>query len=172
MGKLSGVVATMLCALLALPLHAADTQQDRLTQRVIALTDGCQRHALVAQVQAGVAARGQQLALDTPPGGDVLAIFAWQQQLLYVIAGLAEQWSVAQWSREGVSLAGRLRNGDMPWVQAQPALRHWQLRAASLPPAAQGCPTRVPRRVRRLGNDLVAWIVPAARQHAISSGME
>lgn len=172
MGRLSGVVATMLCALLALPVHAADPQQERLTQRVIALADGCQRHALVAQVRAGVAAQGQQLALDTTPGGDELAVFAWQQHLVYVIAGLAEQWTVAQWSREGASLAGRLRNGDMAWVQARPALRQWQQRAVSLPPAAAGCPVRMPRQVRRLGNDLIAWIVPAARQRAVSSGME
>lgn len=171
MGKRVLCAGALLCALSVLRRRAADPQQDRLTQRVIALTDGCQRHALVAKVQAGLARQGQQLELRAAPSVDVLAVFAWQQHLLYVVAGLAEPWTVAQWSGEGTLLAGRLRNGDLEWDRAQPALRDWQQRAAGLPPAAPGCSARVPRQVRRLGDDLVAWIVPAARQHAASSGM-
>lgn len=151
---------------------AADAGQAALVERVIAVEDACQRQALVAGVLQDLASNGHQLALASRPTDQALATFAWQQHLFHVYAGLAEQWPVAQWSRQGVQLAGGVHRGALDWEVARPDLLAWQQRRAQLTVPTPGCEARPPRAVRRLRADLVGWIRRAAAYKAVHETLQ
>lgn len=145
--------------------QSEESQQQVLIERVGAISDACQQQWLMQGIHTDLARDGYRLPLTSLPGDDVLSRFAWQQHLLYVFAGLAEQWTLASWAREGAAVAAQLRAGTLGWQAAQPTLRQWENVGQNLevsPPQGE-CAAGIPRKIKRLREDVSSWIVNRAR---------
>jgi hypothetical protein len=147
--------------------------QAQMIQRVIEVTDPCQRRQLLLAVSADIQESRATAQLQRDGGSTALAALAWQNHLLYVFAGLAEQWDMAAWFTQGTQLAAQTRAGDVAPEAAAVRLAAWKqegqrLRSAPVP---GGCPQQMPRAVEKLRVDLRRWIVRQARANG-SAGLD
>lgn len=159
--------AAMVMILLAgVPAHAdvADRQKRQMIERVVALQDRCQQQALIQGVGQELARSGWPMPVHSVPSDVALSRFAWQQHLFHVFAGLAGQWTVAQWSREGAAMAARVHAGTEAWIDVQTALEKWQEAGAEVLDVQDAdCRTQaLTGSTRKLGKTLSRWIIDSA----------
>lgn len=163
--------------LLAPIMAHAESGEDRqaaLISQVVAVTDACQRQNLVADLYGALL--GGAITVDPAqaslPDTQTLSAVAWQQHLFYVFAGLAEQWPVAQWSREGTALAGQFQSGDRDWGKERHLLAQWQESGQALMSQAPlDCPV-ASLEVQALGDALARWIIQTASEKASAPGVD
>lgn len=151
--------------------------QAQMIQRVIEVTDPCQRRQLLLAISADIHDSRATAQLERESSSSALAALAWQNHLLYVFAGLAEQWDMAAWLTQGTRLAAHIRSGDVAPEQAAVRLATWKQEGQRLRSApvsggvAGGCPQQMPRAVEKLRADLRRWIVRQARANG-SAGLD
>lgn len=160
------------------PIRAAEPAgQAEMIQRVIEVTDPCQRRQLLLATAADIHDSRATARLQRDGSASSLAALAWQNHLLYVFAGLAEQWDMAAWFTQGTQLAAHTRSGEVTLEQAPVQLAAWKqegqrLRAAPVPGAVEGrCPEPLPKALGKLRADLGRWIVRRARANG-SEGLD
>lgn len=174
-------VIRMVCVMGAMalcPAWAAEPAgQAAMIQRVIEVTDPCQRRQLLLATAADIAGSRRTARLEQDGSASSLAALAWQNHLLYVFAGLAEQWDMAAWFMQGTQLAAHTRSGEVSPEQAPVRLATWKqegqrLRSVPVPGGTEGgCTAPMPKAVEKLRGDLGRWIVRRARTNG-SAGLD
>lgn len=159
----------LVLAIVAKPAFAEDMPgRSEMLDRVIALTDRCQQRQLLLGTYDDIAAARDALPPAGRRGQKAMARLIWQNHMLYVFAGVAEQWDLAKWFMEGTILLGHVRSGEQDHARGVEDFSRWQhgfepLRQAPVDQAGTICSGDMPVVVVKLRADLGTWILRQAR---------
>lgn len=174
-----GLKVFLLFAVAWVPAHAVAKEmpgQSEMLDRVIALTGPCNQRQLLLGTYDDIAATRPALPSTTHRGQKILARMIWQNHMLYVFAGVAEQWDLANGFMKGTVLLGQIRSGEREHEAGVREFAAWQgdievLRAKSVGSNRDACPAGASPATLKLRADLGRWILRQARANG-SRGLD